>query len=211
MILNETGETRVRGYLYVLDRSLRTFLPREIVDDAVREVESHIRERVAQVEPAPDPRAALERVLGELGPPLRVAQAYSAELTIDEAVTTGRTVAVARALWHFATTTTAGFFGTLGLFVGYAVGVAFLAIAALKPIFPNNVGLLVSHGWLVGFGAQFDLPPDVRVLGGYWIIPLSLAIGLGILIATHRGARAFVAWMGRRRETWRRRAGGGQL
>ena len=63
----------------------------------------------------------------------------------------------------------------------------------------------MRHGWPIGFGAQFDLPPDVQVLGGYWIVPVSLAIGLGILIATHRGARAFVAWMSRRRETWRLR------
>ena len=135
MILNDTGETRVRGYLYLLDRSLRRFLPRDVVTDAVREVESHIRERVGQVDPVPDARAALERVLGELGPPLRVAQAYASELTVDEALTTGRFVAVARALWHFATTTTAGFFGLLGLFVGYTAGIAFLVVALMKPIF----------------------------------------------------------------------------
>jgi hypothetical protein len=119
MILNDKGETRIRGYLYLLDRALRTFLPREVVDDAV--------------------------------------------------------------------------------------GAGFVVLAALKPIFPNNVGLIMRHGWPIGFGAQFYLPPDAQVLGGYWIVPVSLAVGLGILIATHRGARAFVAWMSRRRETWRLR------
>ena len=70
MTLSEIGESRVRGYLYVLDKSLRSFLPRDVAADAVREVESHIRERLEQTEPIPDERVAVERVLGELGPPL---------------------------------------------------------------------------------------------------------------------------------------------
>ncbi|MGH9331398.1 MAG: HAAS signaling domain-containing protein [Vicinamibacterales bacterium] len=93
--------------------SLRTFLPREMVADAVREVESHIRDRVAQVEAAPNEREALERVLTELGPPLS--------------------------------------------------GV---------------------------------------MMGGYWIIPISLVIGLLVPVAIHRGARAFVRrWRERRAVT----------
>ena len=50
MNLTETGESRVNGYLFVLERSLKTFLPRDVVRDAVREIESHLRERVAAVD-----------------------------------------------------------------------------------------------------------------------------------------------------------------
>ena len=90
MHLSETGESRINGYLFVLERSLRSFLPPEVVRDAVREIESHLRERVLSADGAPNEREALEKILAELGPPLRVAQAYSAERTIDEAVATGR-------------------------------------------------------------------------------------------------------------------------
>ena len=45
MTLTEVGESRINGYLFILERSLRSFLPRETAADAVREVESHIRER----------------------------------------------------------------------------------------------------------------------------------------------------------------------
>src|SRR6185295_16006895 len=100
MQLSETGEARVNGYLFVLERSLTTFLPRDVVRDAVREIESHLRERVLAASASPDERAALERILAELGPPLRVAQAYSAERTIDEAVATGRLVAIVHAVAH---------------------------------------------------------------------------------------------------------------
>src|SRR6185503_6390215 len=141
MQLSEAGESRVQGYLFVLERSLNTFLPREVVRDSVREIESHLRERVLTATASPNEREAVERILGELGPPLRVAQAYSAERTIDEAVATGRFVPIVRAVGHLAQTTMVGFFTALGLLVGYATSFAFFALAVLKPIFPGNVGV----------------------------------------------------------------------
>src|SRR5450830_358631 len=143
VLLSETGESRVNGYLFVLERSLGTFLPHEVMRDAVREIESHLRERIASATAAPDERTALETILAELGPPLRVAQAYSAERTIDEAIATGRIVPMMRAIWHLAISTVIGFFTALGLLIGYIIGVALLFIAILKPIFPNNVGFWV--------------------------------------------------------------------
>lgn len=199
MKLSEAGEARIRGYLFVLGRSLRAFLPAEVASDSVREIESHLRERLAQTDSQPNESAAVERVLAELGPPLRVAQAYAAEMTVDEAVTSGRAVAIARALWHLATTTAAGFFAALGLFVGYLAGAVFVIIAALKPIFPANVGLFVIDGIPRSFGALFPAPRGAEVWGGYWVIPLCLAIGLAILVVTHRGARRFLAWWRERR------------
>ena len=79
MKLTDVGESRVNGYLFVLERSLKTFLPTDVVRDAVREIESHLRERIAASDGSPNEREALERILKELGPPLQVAKAYSAE------------------------------------------------------------------------------------------------------------------------------------
>ena len=67
MILSDTSEARVRGYLYVLERSLHASLRAAVVADAVREVESHIRDRVAESQPLPDERAALDPLLRALG------------------------------------------------------------------------------------------------------------------------------------------------
>lgn len=199
MQLTSTGESRVNGYLFVLERSLKTFLPIEVARDAVREIESHVRERIAATDGGPNEREALERILLELGPPLRVAQAYSAERTIDEAVTTGRLVPMFRAVLNVAGMTIGGFFIALGLFIGYATSFAFFAIAILKPIFPRNVGVQYVHGWPVAIGAHFPLEPGVQLGGGYWIIPVALLCGLGIFVGTHRGARRFLArWRERR-------------
>ena len=70
----------------------------------------------------------------------------------------------------------------------------------MKPIFPNNTGLWVRDGIPRSFGTMFPAPADAVPVGGYWIIPISLAIGLVILVATHRGARALV-------RRWRERRG----
>jgi len=199
MNLTATGESRVNGYLFVLERALNTFLPRDVVRDALREIESHVRERIASADGAPDERAAIERILAELGPPQRVAEAYSAERTIDEAVTTGRFVPILRAIWQLAATTVTGFFTGLLLFVGYVTSIAFFALAILKPIFPQNVGVQFVHGVPVGLGAQFPMSPTADLRGGYWIVPIAVFCGLGIFVATHRGARRYLAWWRTRR------------
>lgn len=198
MTLTETGDARVNGYLFVLERSLKSFLPADVARDAVREIESHLRERIATANGAPNERAALENILGELGPPLRVAQAYSAERTIDEALTTGRIVPMARAIWHVAATTLLGSAVATGLLSAYAAGIGFVIVGLLKPIFPNNVGLLVVNGVPRSLGAQFPIPPGGEVYGGYWIIPVSIAIGVAVLVVTHKSARRYLA-------SWRRR------
>jgi hypothetical protein len=199
MNLSQAGESRVNGYLFVLERSLKSFLPTDVVRDATREIESHVRERVLAHDGAPNEREALEKILAELGPPLRVAQAYSSERIVDEAVTTGRVVPIARALWHLAVTTLSGFFAALGLFAAYWAGVSFIIVAALKPFFPDNVGVhLTKNGWPIAIGAVWPAPVQ-PVRGGYWIIPIFLVVGFGILVLTHRGARAFLGWWRRRR------------
>jgi len=200
MELSERGESRIRGYLFILERSLKTFLPAADAADASREVESHIRERMAETEPLPDEKTALERVLDELGTPLSVARAYSLELSAEEAVATGRIAAVARSLLHMAALGLRGFLGALAIFVGYAIALGFLAIAVLKPIFPDNVGLFIVHGF-PAFGAQFPIPEGSGPYGGYAIVPISIAIGLAILVATHIGARRLIeSWLRRRRD-----------
>lgn len=192
MQLSETGESRIRGYLYVLNRSIRAAVPSQLAADAVREVESHIRERVAESDGSPNERDALEAILTRLGKPMDVARAYSLEAIMDEASVGGRLLSMMVAILRVAATGVKGFLMAIALFAGYAVGWGFIAIAVLKPIFPHNVGF-----WMLGpiptLGAQFPAPPGVEPFGGYWLIPAALAAGLAILIAVHRTARRWIA------------------
>jgi hypothetical protein len=199
MKLSHASEARIRGYLYVLKRSLPGWLPAATAADAVREVESHLRERVEAAEPLPDERSALEGILAHLGSPSRVAAAYATEMAVDEAVATGRILAVARALGRIAATTVWGTFVFLALFAGYGIGGSFLLIAAMKPLFPDNVGLIRLDGRFHSFGINFGLPPGTTVEGGYAIIPISIVLGLVLLWVTHRAARrALRRWQERR-------------
>lgn len=198
MTLSDTGESRVRGYLYILERSLLASHSAQLAADAVREVESHIRERVAESEGMPDEREALEMILARLGAPSTVARAYSLEMIMEEAEIGGRMVAVLRSLFHTATASVKGFAGALVFFTGYAVGAGFVMTALLKPIFPRNVGFWWYEGGM-SFGAHFPAPAGVSPLGGYWIVPISLVLGLGTLLVTHRAARRWIATLRTRR------------
>jgi len=201
MKLGESSEARVRGYLYVLKRSLPSWLGAATVSDALREVESHIREKAEESDGRPDERAALERILDQLGAPSKVAAAYATEMAVDEAVASGRLLAVARALGRIAVTTNLYFVTFLGLFLGYGMAFSFFLMALMKPIFPENVGLTRVNGRFRSFGIDFGLPPGATVEGGYWIIPFSIVIGAALLWFTHRWARHVLrTWQSRRQD-----------
>ncbi len=203
MNLGEAGEARLRGYLFVLGRALQAFLPKAVAQDALTEIQSHLRERIAESEAQPDEAIALERLLEEFGRPEKVAQAYAGEVAIEEALATGRVTATARALWHLSTTTVQGFFLALGLLVGYLFGLALVAIAAAKPILPNNTGVLIRDGVPRAIGIFSNLGEGAEVWGGYWVIPVALTLGLLTLVATHRGAMRFLGWWRNRRNARR--------
>jgi uncharacterized membrane protein len=198
--LSETGESRVRGYLYIIGRSLRASLPREVAEDALRELESHVRERLDTELPARPEKEAIEGVLAELGSPLQVARAYSTELVIEEAVATGRLWAILRAVWHLGATSVVGFAWALFAFVGWVLGISFMLIAPIKLIFPNNVGIFYLNGQFRGAGAEFGLPPGTEAHPfGYWIVPVTIALGLGVLVGTQRASRHILGWLRARR------------
>jgi hypothetical protein len=80
------------------------------------------------------------------------------------------------------------------------LGFGSLLTAFLKPIFPNNAGMMVVDGVPRGFGVFSDIPPGAEMAGGYWIIPILIGVGLAILIITQRSATRFLVW-------WRARRG----
>ncbi len=198
MKLSETGEARVRGYLFVLGRSLRSSLPRDVAADALREIESHIRERLDEAADMPNESAAVERVLQQLGAPLRVARAYSTEAVVEEAVVSGRLVPTLRALWLLATGTIGGFFAALFAFVGYAFGVGFLVVAVMTLVDPARVGLVSVGGVPHALGIIDPLPAGATVHGGLDVAIGCALAGIVVLLLTHRGARRLLGYFRRR-------------
>jgi len=206
MELSDTGESRLNGYLFVLQRTLGTSLSKDVVRDAVREIESHLRERVSVAKPEPDERASLEQILMELGPPLRVAQAYATERTLDEAVTTGRLLPIARAIGHLATTTVVGFVASILIVVGYAAAVGGLIIAVGKIVFPDYTGFWYRDGysgalgtWPSNLSINFWPRPGEQPAGGYWVVVIGVLMAVLFFAVTNRSARKFLSWFRARR------------
>jgi uncharacterized membrane protein len=198
--LSDAGVARVRGYLYILDRSLQKRLPRAVARDAVREIETHINARVSETDAGGDERLALERILAELGAPMRVAQAYSSDRNLDDAVKTGRVFAIFRSIANAAAATVFGFIAAIVLFTGYVAGVAFVIIGLAKPIFPDNVGIWRVNGPdSIPSSLGFQWNTTETPAGGNWVILIGLAGGIVILGLTHWGARAFLRWYRQRR------------
>jgi hypothetical protein len=199
MNLSDDGESRIRGYLFMLESSLRTFLKRDVVADAVREVESHIRERVRETEPMPNERDALNRLLDAIGPPHRLARAYSAELAADEAVSSGRLWPTARAVFALALNTTEGFAVGVALLCGYLLSASCLIVALMKPIFPDNVGVRWVNGEFRGAGWELFLEPGTVITHGWWVMAICAVVGSLMLWLTHRGTRRYLRRVSERR------------
>jgi hypothetical protein len=95
--------------------------------------------------------------------------------------------------FRWARLSVAGFFVLLGSIVGYFLGAAFILVAALKPFHPETAGLWVSQdatGDLVyslhmGFGSAQGGGREVL---GWWIVPIGLLVGCGLVILTTRAA-----------------------
>ena len=200
MKLSEAGRARLRGYLFMLDRTLQSEMAKDAARAASRDIESRIRARVETVDAGSDERAALERVLAQFGAPERVARFYAIDRTLEEAVATGRVLSILRAIANAAFTTVFGFIAAIFLFTGYVAGVAFLVIGVAKPIFPNNVGFWTEDGFRglpTNLGFRWDTADTPA--GGNWVIAIGLGAGLVLLALTHWGARSFLAWYRARR------------
>ena len=103
--------------------------------------------------------------------------------------------------------TVTGFFAGVVLFCGYTMAIAFLIAAAAKPIFPDSVGFWIDERpeyqafpWRLA--ADIPGPVDQHLVGGYWVIPFCLLLGLGFLAVTHWCARRFLGWWRARRPSF---------
>ena len=199
MNLSDDGEKRIRGYLFMLESSLRTFLKRDVVADAVREVESHIRERVRETEPMPNERDALNRLLDAIGPPHRLARAYSAELAADEAVSSGRLWPTARAVFALARNTTEGFAVGVALFTGYLTVGRVSHRRAGEAHLPDNVGVRWVDGEFRGAGLELFVGPETVMTHGWEVVAIFAVVGSLLLWLTHRGTRRYLRRVSERR------------
>jgi len=191
-------------------------LPGSEREDIVREVRSHIIERV-EAEPKVTEQV-LNEILRAVGDPKELASEYKAQAVLRQATHSRSPWVLLRATLHWATTSVVGVFALLVAVMGYGCGTVFFLSGFLKPIFPSRIGLWLApqhtlcfgywNGHLSGtelYGISVRPPADfvlgtvgptdgpVRELLGAWLSPVAVLCGVLCFLGTSLVARWFIA------------------
>ncbi len=185
MMTAAESKQRVDAYLRRLSALLRG-MSKEDAQEIIEELRGHIIEKTTT---GGDVTAAsVDEVLAALGTPEELASEYMTDALLARAEVSRSPVRILKSLWRLASLSVAGFFVLMGSIVGYSLGVAFILSALLKPFLPARTGL-----WY--FPASGDSTISLRLgvtgsavngreLLGWWIVPIGLAAGSGLLMLT---------------------------
>ena len=181
---------KIEEYLSEVRSRLRG-LGEDQVSEIIAELRSHIAERAA---PAGELTVdGVSAALRALGTSEQLAREYEADEVLARAEISRSPLRLLDSLFAWATMSVAGFLVLIGAITGYLVGVVFLLVALLKPFHPATAGLWALRdgaddlelSMRMGFGAA---PNNGHELLGWWIVPLGIVIGCGLVILTTRFA-----------------------
>jgi len=204
-------------------------LPTAERDDFIREVRSHIVERVeAEPEVTAEVLTGIFRAVGE---PKALAAEYQIQAMLRAATHSNapwvlRPYVLLRTTLRWGVTSIAGMVAFLFTVIGYGCAVVFYLCALLKPVFPAHIGLwsAAQHTLTLGYwngrfsGAEFygisvrsptsfvlfgTLGPTggpVHELLGNWLILFGFLCGALFFLATSMVVRWFIARFSRRKK-----------
>jgi hypothetical protein len=198
-MLTVTAEARHRidAYLTKLRSRLRG-VDEQDIRDIVEELRSHI---IDKTEMAAEDRSVdkVGETLDALGSPEQLAAEYLTDNLLARAEVSRSPAHVLGVLFRLASLSIAGFLVFVSSIAGYFLGLVFVLCALLKPIHPQTAGLWIypaggddtTISLRLGFGSA---PPDGRDVLGWWIVPIGLVVGCGLVMLTTR----FALWCVRR-------------
>ena len=189
------AQEKIEAYLSKLRVRLRG-LSKEEVADIVEELRSHILDKATVNGELM--ATGVDAALDGLGRPDDLANGYVTDAALARAETSRSPLRILASLFRWASLSVAGFFVLLASLVGYFLGVALILCALLKPIHPESAGLWRyrdSSGDLglslrLGFGSA---PANGHDVLGWWIVPIGLIVGFGLVMLTTR----FAIWCAR--------------
>jgi hypothetical protein len=191
------AQHRIDAYLARLRSRLRG-LDEQDIRDIVEELRSHILDKtdVAGEEGSVD---KVDQTLDALGSPEQLAGEYLTDNQLARAEVSRSPARILGVLFRWASLSMAGFLVFLCSILGYFLGLVFVLCALLKPIHPQTAGLWIyptgGEGATISLRLGFGSPPlDGTDVLGWWIVPIGLVVGSGLVMLTTR----FALWCVRR-------------
>lgn len=186
----DEARKKIETYLKQVRERLRGFREDQ-VREITEELRSHIMERAAVHGELTV--VGVNAALEALGSPEEIAREYEKYEVLARAAMSRSPLRLLDGLFGWASVSIAGFFVLIGAITGYFLGFAFLLVAWLKPFHPESAGLWtlgnpgvdLELSLRMGFGTP---PSGGRELLGWWIIPLGLVMGCGLVVGTTRFA-----------------------
>jgi Protein of unknown function (DUF1700) len=183
------AQKRIDAYLTQLRRRLRGINEQDI-QEIVQELRSHILDKT---ETEGNRLDKVTETLDSLGSPEQLAGEYLTDNLLARAEVSRSPMRILAVLFRWASLSIAGFLVFLSSIVGYFLGAAVVLCALLKPIHPQTAGLWVypagGEGTTISLRLGFGSPPlDGRDVLGWWIVPIGLVVGSGLVMLTTRFA-----------------------
>jgi len=192
----DAAMAHLETYLAQVRRHLKGLSEAEI-GEVLLELRAHVLDKVDGVM-TPN---TVEAAIAALGSPREVGRANVTERVAAVMETHRGFFGVLAAVVRLAGISVAGFGLFLVSLLGYGIAAGFLLVAVMKPFRPSRVGLWREAPDGFSLGVLDHTAPAHEMLG-WWIIPvgLAVAIGLGWLTwALDRAAIRAMARIGRRR------------
>ncbi|HTO86164.1 MAG TPA: DUF1700 domain-containing protein [Thermoanaerobaculia bacterium] len=196
---SEKLQRRIDAYLAELRRSLGE-LPESEVQEILREIRSHILDRAEASGELTEER--LVAILKALGRPDEIAPMYQVDAVVAKARASLSPRVVMRGIQRWSMVSVWGFVLFVTGVVGYAVGFALILGGIGKIIAPHQVGAEVGPHAIFDIGINND--PSARDVLGWWLVPVGLAGGTALVVATTRVLRWTLRFARIRRPTERR-------
>jgi len=152
------------------------------VREILEELRSHILEKAADGD--------VGAVLAAMGSPEELAGRYPSRTACWRERRGSRSpLRLLRSLFRWASLSLAGFFVLLGSVLGYFTGGVCILVALCKPFHSNNAGLWTYRDAAGDLGISVRLgygnaPGVGQDLLGWWIVPVGLVVGCGLVMLT---------------------------
>jgi len=184
-VTDDSGTREIETYVRRLTGALQG-LPPEERSAIANEIRSHLADCAARGE------EALGRAIDAMGAPDVLGRSYVEEYRLAGALEKGSPLRLLAIVLGLGARGVAGFLGGLVVLKLYLIGVTCFVIAGNKLVEPAHVGMWIAPNY---FALTINGPPPpapVPELLGYWIVPLSVMLGVACLLGGTRLLR-FVA------------------